>query len=54
MVAAHFAELVIGRLGPLTARRANHPPACPALPIKIFRFTFHPNQLYIASHPAPA
>jgi len=37
----------------LTARRANHRFACPALPIKIFRFTFHPNHFYIPRHPGP-
>src|ERR1700733_3095311 len=34
------------------ARRANHRSACPALFAKIFRFTFHPNHLYIFSCPA--
>src|SRR6202034_2874675 len=34
------------------ARRANHRSACPALFAKRFRFTFHPNHLYIFSCPA--
>jgi len=46
----YFAASAAHQFQSLSGKSANQ---CPALLRKIFRFTFHPNHLYIYRHPGP-